>query len=161
VVTRVRDLSPRMMLRTAGVLATVLAVGLGWAFVTTAASAEPRSCNGHPELCNRRYDDVVSAESHNAMSASDLGWLGANQDVPMPEQLASGVRVLHMDTRYWETPEVTASLASTLPPDLAGVVLAAAAASNPVRPGLWLCHSLCRLGATKLETGLRQVADFL
>jgi hypothetical protein len=26
---------------------------------------------------------------------------------------------------------------------------------------VWLCHALCRLGATKLETGLRQVADFM
>jgi hypothetical protein len=161
VVIRANAMSLRTVLRTAGVLATVLAVGLGWAFVASAASAEPRRCNGHAELCNRRYDEVVFPESHNAMSAADLGWLGANQDVPMPEQLASGVRVLHIDTRYWETPEVTASFASTLPPDLAGVVLAAAAAANPVKPGVWLCHSLCRLGATKLETGLRQVADFV
>ncbi len=161
VIIRAATLSPQTVLRTAGVLATVLAVGLGSAFVATAANAEPRLCNGHAELCNRPYDEVVFPESHNAMSAADLGWLGANQDVPMPEQLDRGVRVLHIDTRYWETPEVTASFASTLPPDLAGVVLAAAAAANPVRPGVWLCHSLCRLGATKLETGLRQVADFV
>ena len=95
------------------------------------------------------------------MSASDLRWLGANQDVPMPEQLAQGVRVLHIDTRYWETPDVTAGFASSLPPDLADVVLAAAAAANPVRPGVWLCHALCRLGATKLDIGLRQIADFM
>jgi hypothetical protein len=154
-------LSTRTVLTTAGALATVLAVGLGSVFVANAASAEPQSCNGHVELCSRRYDQVVFTESHNAMSASDLGWLGANQDVPMPEQLNSGVRVLHIDTRYWETPDVTASFAASLPPDLAGVVLAAAAAANPVRPGVWLCHALCRLGATKLETGLRQVADFM
>lgn len=161
VIIRARALSPRTVLRTAGVLATVLAVGLGWAFVASAAYSQARQCNGHAELCSRRYDQVVFPESHNAMSASDLGWLGADQDVPMPQQLADGVRVLHIDTRYWETPEVTASFAASLPPDLAGVVLAAAGAANPVRPGVWLCHALCRLGATKLETGLAQVADFV
>lgn len=161
IVVGARRLSRRQELRTAAALATVLAVGLASVFVATAASAEARRCNGHAELCNRPYDQVTFAESHNAMSASDLGWLGANQDVPMPEQLAQGVRVLHIDTRYWETPEVTADFASSLPPDLADVVLAAAAAANPVRPGVWLCHALCRLGATKLETGLRQIADFM
>jgi hypothetical protein len=161
VVIRASALSPRAVLRTAAVLATVLAVGLGWVFVANATNTQPRRCNGHAELCSRRYDQVAFPESHNAMSASDLGWLGANQDVPMPEQLDRGVRVLHIDTRYWETPQVTASFAGTLPPDLARLVLAAAAAANPVRPGVWLCHSLCRLGATKLETGLRQVADFV
>jgi hypothetical protein len=153
--------SKRSVVITGGALATVVAVGMGWVFVANIASAAPRGCNGHTELCSRRYDQVVFAESHNAMSASDLGWIGANQDVPMPDQLAGGVRVLHIDTRYWETPQVTASFASTLPPDLQGVVLAAAAAANPVRPGVWLCHALCRLGATKLLTGLRQIAEFM
>jgi hypothetical protein len=161
VIRQARTLSRRQVLTTATVLAIVLAVALTSVFVATAPTAEARRCNGHAELCNRRYDDVAFTESHNAMSATDLGWLGANQDVPMPEQLNAGVRVLHIDTRYWETPDVTASFASTLPPDLAGVVLDAAAAANPVRPGVWLCHSLCRLGATKLETGLSQVLDFL
>jgi hypothetical protein len=161
VVRGAHTIPPRTMLITAAVVATVLAVGLGSLAVTTAASAETRQCNGHAELCNRRYDQVAFPESHNAMSASDLGWLGANQDVPMSDQLAAGVRVLHVDTRYWETPDVTASFASSLPPDLQSVVLSAAAASNPVRPGLWLCHALCRLGATKFDTGLRQISDFV
>lgn len=161
VISRARTMAPRTRHRTAAVLATVLAVGIGSVAVTTAATAEPRSCNGHAELCNRRYDQVAFTESHNAMSSSDLGWFGANQDVPMTEQLADGVRVLHIDTRYWETPDVTASFAATLPPDVQGVVLAAAAASNPVRPGLWLCHVLCRLGATKFDTGLREISDFV
>jgi len=161
VIARMPELPRRTLLRTAAVLAVVLTVALSSAFVATSAKAETRLCNGHAELCNRPYDDVAFTESHNAMSAADLGWLGANQDVPMPAQLDRGVRVLHIDTRYWETPDVTASFAASLPPEEAQVALEAAAAVNPVRPGVWLCHALCRLGATKLDVGLRQVRDFL
>jgi hypothetical protein len=158
---RARTASPQRLVVTAGAVTAVVALLIAWLLVPRTDDAVARRCNGHAALCDRPYDDAVFAESHNAMSASDLGWFGANQDVPMDAQLDRGVRVLHIDTRYWETPEVTATFASSLPPEQASVVLSAVAGANPVKPGVWLCHSLCRLGATKLEAALRQIRGWV
>jgi hypothetical protein len=157
---RVGHISRGRFIAISGALTVAVALVGTWLLVPRSASTA-RRCDGHVELCDRPYDDTVFAEAHNAMSASDLNWLGANQDVPITAQLDAGVRVLHIDTRYWETPEVTAKFAASLPPEQASVVLAAVAAANPVRPGVWLCHALCRLGATKLEVGLRQILEWV
>jgi hypothetical protein len=159
--TRLRGVRRRTVISVTAVASVVVVIGAAVVVVPDAVRDEPRRCNGHAELCDRPYDDVVYAESHNSMSVSDLGWLGANQDVPMVDQLDAGVRALHIDTRYWETPEVTAKFAASLPPQQAAVVLAAAAGVNPVRPGVWLCHALCRLGSLKFSTALRQIKGWV
>ena len=153
---RLGGTSRRRLVVASGAITVVVALLGAW-FLVPRSESSPRRCDGHVELCARSYDDVAFSESHNAMSASDLMWLGANQDVPITAQLDAGVRVLHIDTRYWETPVVTAKFAASLPPQQAAFVLAAAAGANPVKPGVWLCHALCRLGATKLDAALRQI----
>jgi hypothetical protein len=158
---RARATSPQRVGVVAGALTVVVALVFAWLLVPRTADAGPRRCNGHAELCDHRYDKTVFAESHNAMSVSDLKWFGSHQDVDMTAQLDYGVRVLHIDTRYWETPETTAKFASSLPPNQQGIVLAAVAGANPVRPGVWLCHSLCRLGALELDRALRQIRGWI
>src|SRR4029450_4296160 len=55
-------------------------------------------CNGHAELCDRRFDDVAYVASHNAMSvAREPGWYLAEQVDPIPVQLDQGVRALLVD----------------------------------------------------------------
>lgn len=61
-------------------------------------SAAPLACNGHAELCDRRFDEVAFAGAHNAMSNADDGWLLPNQVHGMADQLAEGVRVFLIDT---------------------------------------------------------------
>ncbi|MDQ1433109.1 MAG: hypothetical protein QOF40_3711 [Actinomycetota bacterium] len=162
VAVRARVSGPSRIRLIAGTAAAMVAVALiGAWFLVPRSVPTVRACNGHRELCDRPYDEVAFAEAHNAMSVSDLRWLGANQDVPIADQLDAGVRVLHIDTRYWETPEASAKFAASLPPPQAAVVLAAVAGANPMQPGVWLCHALCRLGATKLEVGLRQILDWV
>ena len=40
---------------------------------------EPK-CNGHAELCERRYDEVSYPMTHNAMSNAAAGWGVPNQN---------------------------------------------------------------------------------
>ncbi len=47
-------------------------------------------CNGHSQLCNRRYDQVAYAFSHNGTSLSPS--LVNNQDISLEKQMAMGVR---------------------------------------------------------------------
>ena len=56
-------------------------------------------CNGHAALCDRTYDQVAFAATHNAHSSTPLGYtaLNANQNRTLPQQLADGVRGLLMD----------------------------------------------------------------
>lgn len=77
-------------------------------------------CNGAP-ICDRAYDRVAYATSHNAMSALDDGFdpLVANHTGSMRQQLVDGMRGLMLDTHYE-----------------AG--------------GTWLCHSSCQLGGQDL-----------
>lgn len=56
-------------------------------------------CNGHVELCARRFDEVVFPTTHNSFSATDDGFSSgiANQTHGVAAQLADGVRALMLD----------------------------------------------------------------
>ncbi|MEM7247478.1 MAG: hypothetical protein AAF533_19235 [Acidobacteriota bacterium] len=58
-------------------------------------------CNGSSALCSKRYDEVVHATTHNAMSSEEDGWILPNQTVDVPSQLESGVRALMLDIHDW------------------------------------------------------------
>ncbi len=58
-------------------------------------------CNGVASLCDRPFDEVVFATSHNAMSNDAESWLAPNQQVTVPDQLDAGIRSLMLDTWYW------------------------------------------------------------
>ena len=63
--------------------------------------ALPSTCNLHAELCERRFDEVAYATSHNAMSNAEERWLAPNQNVTIPRQLEDGIRALMLDTHYF------------------------------------------------------------
>jgi hypothetical protein len=90
-------------------------------------------CNRARDLCDRPYDAVAYATTHNAMSNAAEGWAGPNQAVPVPDQLHDGIRGLMLDTHYF-------------PQD-----------PNPVQ----LCHVACQLGRKPLVRGLEEIRLFL
>lgn len=59
----------------------------------------PLACNGHPELCDRRLDQVTFPATHNSFAATDEGFppINANHHRPVAQQLADGVRGLLLD----------------------------------------------------------------
>jgi hypothetical protein len=61
----------------------------------------PSECNGHAELCARRYDEVAFPATHNSMSNFELGWAAANQNFSMNRQLQDGIRAMLIDTHEW------------------------------------------------------------
>ncbi|MBJ95915.1 MAG: hypothetical protein CMP23_15745 [Rickettsiales bacterium] len=58
-------------------------------------------CNGHVELCARRFDQVALPATHNSMSNREDGWWVPNQNLPIVRQLEDGIRGLMLDTYYW------------------------------------------------------------
>ncbi|MFJ8937404.1 hypothetical protein ACIRL0_17125 [Streptomyces sp. NPDC102365] len=143
--------------------ATALALA-GATLVPIAFSDDtPRSCQGSPRLCDRRYDEIAQLTSHNAMSTTADQFIGPLQDPVITDQLDAGVRALQLDTYRWERPEeLTDRLdESDFPPELRRQIAAAVQGLNPPRPGLWLCHSVCRAGAIELVPTLRQIGDWL
>jgi len=61
------------------------------------ALPDPR-CNGHEELCDRRFDQVAYPMTHNAMSNDEDGWNLPNQNFNITRQLTEGVRGFMLDT---------------------------------------------------------------
>lgn len=55
-------------------------------------------CNGHEELCDRRYDQVSYPMTHNAMSNAAAGWVPPNQNFGLTRQLEDGIRGMMLDT---------------------------------------------------------------
>jgi hypothetical protein len=105
---------------------------------TVAGRQGARVCNGAAELCDRRYDEVAYATTHNAFAASSEGWVFANQTPGLSQQLADGVRGLMLDVWEWPT-------GSHVP---------------------YLCHGTCELGQTPglrepLVDGLTRIRAFL
>jgi hypothetical protein len=91
--------------------------------VRPAAVSASRVCNGHAELCDRRYDDVVQAATHNSMSSPDVVRIWPEHDGNIREQLDFGIRTLMIDASYWR--------ASTSAPSCGGCAPCAARARPP------------------------------
>jgi hypothetical protein len=172
----------------AAALAVLVAAGVGLAVIlgdggdgesgAGVAGERPDTCNGSAELCDRRLNEVTFAGTHNSMSAGEEpGWAFANQRYPLERQLDDGIRLFLLDP-HWGVPvhgRVRTDLeaegqgrnrvASTLGPEavrtakrLAGRV----GAGSPSGPRqVWLCHSLCELGAAKMSDTLDVIRDWL
>jgi hypothetical protein len=138
------------------------------------------TCNGYAKLCPRRLDQVVFAGTHNSMSAADSpGWLIANQQHKIDRQLEDGIRLFKISTHYG-----TADSAGLVHTDIAaeGRMLNRVASkldpraraalqrvSRALRRGslsgsrrdIWLCHTMCELGATRMVDFLTTMRRFL
>jgi hypothetical protein len=175
--------SRRRVLALAGtVAACAAAFGIAFALVGSSSNVQAKtlaSCNGYAQLCSHRLDEVVFAGTHNSMSAADTpGWLIANQDRNVARQLNDGVRAFKISTHYGvqtQTGQVYTDIAA------AGdrVNRVAERLDHPSRAALqrfsrslhrggtggkrdiWLCHSLCELGATGMVHYLSVIRRFL
>ncbi len=125
--------------------------------------ARPLRCNGHEALCERRFNEVVFPATHNAMSASNLGWIWPHHDGGLSAQLKAGVRAFLLDVHYGDTPDEIQRYLSTFPSSSRALLERIIAAADPVTsgPGLFLCHNLCALGATPLQDALTDIRAFL
>jgi Short repeat of unknown function (DUF308) len=137
------------------------------------------ACNGSPELCDRRYDQVSFPGTHNAMSAADEpGWFHAEQPTGLIGQLDAGIRVLLIDSWYGQRTnrpglvtniEGSRSKAIRQAEKIYGKSVVDSAlrvrralnleAVGPARP--YLCHELCELGSTLWEPVMAQVAGWM
>ncbi|HUP73827.1 MAG TPA: hypothetical protein VM282_12370 [Acidimicrobiales bacterium] len=158
----------RVPVRAKGLIAAtsvvVVAVPAVWMTARAAGVGSPRACNGFVELCDRRYDEVVYAATHNSMSSPDVVHVWPEQDHDIGEQLDQGIRALLIDTHYWTPMLSQAQLAEAEPfftPELASTVFARLGPLREQRPGTFLCHAHCALGATPLVDALREVRAFL
>lgn len=82
----------------------VVGASVGW-YLREENAAVPVSvidaCNGHPELCDRTFDQVALATTHNSMSAGDIAdWMFPNQEKGIRAQLEDGVRGFLIDIHY-------------------------------------------------------------
>jgi hypothetical protein len=143
-------------------------------------SSRPASCQGSSALCSRRLSDVYFAATHNSYAASDQpGWRFASQTHPISRQLDDGIRALLIDVHYgvrdpsngrvrtdFEAEGSEANkVAKALPPLALRVADQVAGGiglgGSRGQPKLYLCHTLCELGAEPLEQELGVIADFL
>jgi hypothetical protein len=161
---RIRTPGPKAL--AAGGALTVGLLGVG-ALVSTRPQPN-RLCNGDAALCDRRYDEVTYAATHNAMSSPEVVPVWPEHDGGITEQLDAGVRALLIDTKHWEPLPSAGALAGLvdageprLPPELATALYNTLAGLRDGRPGAFLCHIHCGFGAQPLVDGLGEVRRFL
>ena len=143
-------------------------------------AAETGTCNGSKEMCDMRLDQVVLGGTHNSFSAADSpGWYIANQRRTITRQLEDGLRLLLLDphwgvgsprgvsTDFESEGRNRNKVANALPPEtlaaaerLVGRIGLGAGQENLSRD-VWLCHTVCELGATRMSESLEDVGQFL
>jgi hypothetical protein len=136
-------------------------------------------CNGDEALCPRPLNEVVFPGTHNSMAAAEeRGWYFAAHRGGLAAQLDYGVRALLIDTHYGirdregkvrtDLQREGANRAKIV--GAIGEEGLAAAERLVGRIGfgelegdtdIYMCHTLCELGATPLVDGLRDVRAFL
>ena len=172
----------------AGVVAAVLAAtAVALVLVLPSPRAAPAesaaregACNGSRALCERRLDDVVFPATHNSYAASEEpGWYFTNQRYGIERQLRDGIRAFLIDVHYGVRDEQSGRIRTDL--DYEGssrnkVVqelspralrtaerLAGRVGVEEVEGTrrLYLCHTLCELGAEPLDEQLAIFQEFL
>jgi hypothetical protein len=166
----------RLLAAVAVLVIGAVAVG-AWAVtqLVAADAAERPTCDGHAELCTRRYNDVAYAATHNSMSTVADGYNSPNQGRSIDDQLANGIRAFLIDV-YSGTP--TAARVCTDPTpilvkqlrreqgqaaldDLLSIRNARCPPAGGPTASVYLCHSFCELGATKFSDALASFRRFL
>jgi hypothetical protein len=144
------------------VLAAGSALAVAAALTATTLPSPPRvtTCNGYAALCVVPYDSVTYLAAHNAMAASDAGFVDAEQDPTIIGQLDNGVRALLIDFHYWTAPEQVTRYVDSLSPRTRALI-APFLTTLESRPGVWLCHIVCQLGASPAVGTLRAVGEWL
>jgi hypothetical protein len=147
--------------------------------LATSAPTRSGECNGSVALCELRLNEAVFAGTHNSFSAADSpGWYIANQRRTIKRQLRDGIRLFLIDA-HWGVEDDQGKVrtdfaaegrsrnrvAKALPPE----VLKAAerlvgrlgAGEGDGKRDLWLCHTVCEIGATKMVDSLTEIREFL
>ncbi|WP_166137973.1 PI-PLC domain-containing protein [Nocardioides ochotonae] len=175
----------RLLRVVAGGLAALLIAGTlvlgGWPAGTRypAASRPDPGCNGHVELCDRRYDEIAQVATHNSMAAVDEpGWFLGEQPTGVIGQLEDGVRVFLIDSWYGQTTDREGVIATAEDGRDAALAEArelygAAVVESALRvrsalsleptgePEPYLCHALCELGSTAWTPLMSEVEEWL
>lgn len=148
---------------------------------TTKLQAAPAGgCNGLPNLCAKRLNEVVWPGTHNSMAAADVaGWSIPDQRRSIPRQLQDGIRLLLLDPHYGRVlgngrvqtdflaeGRNANKVAAELSPDaLAAVdrlgVHLTNSTTNRGAKEVFLCHTVCELGATRLTEVLAELRQYL
>lgn len=178
---------PRPWAPAAAIVLVVALAGVAMALVLPGPRAaavpvagEPGGCNGLRAMCERRLDQVVFPDTHNAYAAADEpGWLFASQRFGIARQLRDGIRALLVDVHLGapdpESGRVRTDLraegsdrnkvARELSPAAlraADRLVGRAGVGKPVdRRRPYLCHTLCELGAEPLDEQFGILRRFL
>jgi len=180
--TRVGRRKPAWLLLGIGVFAAVI---VGGYFLVNRSAGEgiasvpfdPR-CNGSVVLCDRRFNDIVIAATHNSMSSAEDGFLLANHSKGIISQLEAGYRGMLIDIHYGldsdRTPVVVTDRASPTEEEREDLIRelgpAAVRSAEELRKRnldaggtreIYLCHALCELGATRFSTELERIRGWL
>ncbi len=169
----------------AGILAAAVILAAGAVFSqsggTSEAPATPTSspgCNGAADLCGRTLDQVAFPATHNSMSAaSNPGYLFAQQEKGISDQLSDGIRGLLIDAHYGvptQSGKVKTDLAAETSSEKIEEALGpqATAAALNIRDNIvnspaagprqvYFCHGFCEIGAVPIDTVFGQIRDFL
>ncbi len=141
-------------------------------------AVDPEACNGHPELCEVPFDQVVIPATHNSMSIADGTWFLAEQPKDMVESLDDGIRGLYVDTWYGQATDdgraITGAtslaaaeqqLVDTYGRSVADSVqrtidrVRRAEVIGEEEP--FFCHTVCELGATPMLPTMRRLNTWL
>ena len=166
----------------------VLGAAVALVLVVTSGGADPRAaervayrgkCNGSFGLCDVRLNEAVFAGTHNSFSAADSGgWFIANQRRTIKRQLEDGIRLFLIDphwgvgnpdgdvrTDFVAEGRSRNRVAKSLPPEVLKAAERLAgrlgAGDTTGKRDVWLCHTVCELGATRMVDTLEVMRKFL
>jgi hypothetical protein len=160
----------------------VLILGASWIFwryppaAPIPAAPAVLACNGFPELCDRRVDQVIFPGAHNAMSNLDVpNWMFPHHEAGIPQMLRDGIRALLFDVHYGFAGGSRIKTDMSMEPNAEVMKKAIGAegyaAAMRIRDrlvgvdeskrGLYFCHGFCELGGYPVAPALQEIRDFM